>query len=134
MKSIALSSLAIFCTLSAVMAREPDLDSAEMWSGTWKRSDGGQTMTIDFKRDSLQCTISYSKGTPDTGKMRGDGEIIDFEGSTHGGMDHSSGTLTMSADHTKITKKQAVFGQDGPEKHLSAIYLRTGKSVSEVME
>ena len=95
MNKIVLVLLAVFCALPSVFAREPDLDSAEAWAGTWK-NDHGQTMTISFK--GLNCVISYSKGTPDTGKMRGDGDTIEFEGSTKGGYEHSQGTLVLSAD------------------------------------
>ena len=124
MNRIVLALLAVFCALPSVFAREPDLDSAEAWAGTWRRTDGGQTLTISFK--GLNCVISYSKGTPDTGKMRGDGEIIDFQGTTKGGFDHSEGTLVLSPDHMSITKNQTIFAQDGPEKHLQAKYVRTG--------
>jgi hypothetical protein len=124
MNKIVLALLAVFCALPSVFARESDLDSAESWVGTWRRSDGGQTMTISFRGSS--ATISYSKGTPDTGKMRGDGEIIDFQGTTKGGYYHSEGTLVLSPDHKTITKNQTIWAQDGPEKHLQATYVRTG--------
>ena len=123
MNKVVLVLLAVFCALPSVFAREPDLDSAEAWVGTWK-NDRGQTMTISFR--GLHCTISYSQGTPDTGKMRGDGEIIDFQGTTKGGYDHSEGTLVLSPDHKTITKNQTIWAQDGPEKHLQAKYVRTG--------
>lgn len=126
MKKNLLILIAVVCVLPAAFARDEESDSAEAWAGTWKRSDGGQTMTISFRGST--AIISYSKGTPDTGKLRGDGEIIDFEGSTHGGYDHSEGTLTLSADHTSITKNQKIFGQDGPERHLQATYVRSSQS------
>src|SRR5436309_7607636 len=125
---ILLTLIAVFCALPAAFARDEESDSAEAWAGTWKRSDGAQTMTISFRGST--ATISYSKGTPDTGKLRGDGEVIDFEGSTHGGYDHSEGTLALSADHTSITKNQKIFGQDGPERHLKATYVRSSQSRS----
>lgn len=118
---------AIFFALPSVFAK-PDLDSAEAWVGTWKRADGGQTLTITFDHDSVRCTISYSKGTPDRGKMVGNGDTIEFEGSTNGGYDHSQGTLRLTAGNTKIVKNQTVFAQDGPEKHLTAIYVRTASN------
>ena len=130
MNKIVLALLAVFCALPSVFAREPDLDSAEAWVGTWRRTDGGQTLTISFK--GLNCVISYSKGTPDTGKMRGDGEIIDFQGTTKGGYDHSEGTLVLSSDHKSITKNQTIWAQDGPEKHLQAKYVRTEPKFSFV--
>jgi hypothetical protein len=131
MNRIVLALLAVFCALPSVFAREPDLDSAEAWAGTWK-NDHGQTMTISFK--GLNCVISYSKGTPDTGKMRGDGDTIEFEGSTKGGYEHSQGTLVLSADHNSITKNQTIFAQDGPEKHLHATYVRTGPKFPSTSE
>jgi hypothetical protein len=128
MNKIALVLLAVFCSLPPVFAREPDLDNAEAWVGTWKRTDGGQTLTISFAHDSTRCTISYSKGTPDSGKMVGNGDTIEFEGSTKGGYEHSQGTLTLTAGNTKIIKRQTIFAQDGPEKHLSATYVRTANN------
>jgi hypothetical protein len=123
MKIITLLVLGVFCALPSIFAREPDLDSAEAWAGTWK-NDRGQTMTISFRGST--ATISYSKGTPDTGKMRGDGDTIEFEGSTAGGYKHSEGTLVLSPDHMRITKSQNIWAQDGPTKHLEATYHRMG--------
>jgi hypothetical protein len=85
-------------------------------------------MTISFR--GLHGTISYSKGTPDTGRMRGDGDTIEFAGSTAGGYKHSEGTLVLNPDHTRITKSQNVFAQDGPTQHLEATYYRVGPRLS----
>jgi len=126
MKPIKITTLLVLAVLSAlpsIFAREPDLDSAEAWAGTWK-NDRGQTMTISFS--GTTATIRYSKGTPDTGKMRGDGDTIEFQGTTNRGYDHSEGTLVLSPDHTRITKNQNIWAQDGPTRHLQATYHRMG--------
>ncbi len=128
MKITTLLVLTVFCALTSVFAREPDLDSAEARVGSWK-NDRGQIMTISFRGST--AIISYSKGTPDTGKMRGDGDTIEFEGSTAGGYKHSEGTLVLSPDHTRITKSQNIWAQDGPTQHLEATYHRMGGRISD---
>ncbi len=79
MKITVLLVFAVFYALPSILARGPDLDSAEMWTGTWRASDG-QTMKIRFGHGN-SATITYSHGwAPDTGRMNPDGETMMSQG------------------------------------------------------
>jgi len=130
MKITVLVALAAVCALPSIFAREPDLDSAEMWTGTWRASDG-QSMTISFR--GRTATITYTHGwAPDTGKMRGDGEILEVKGGAvaGSGISRSEGTLVLNAEHTSITLNEIDFNDDGSKKTFQKTFDRTGPRFS----
>lgn len=103
---ILFAALVVTLALSDAAFAKPRHSLAE-FAGTWRNNRNGETMTIKIDGDS--AIITYSSGSPDSGKI--DRNVLEYQGvaQTDTGEIKTTGTMELSDDGKSVINRRALY-------------------------